>query len=210
MMLSAYDGKNIKHRVLQDGDWERLLCEECDSKKLGPWDDYGKEVLIERRSIEVLPINHPELKYPAETVKGCDYKKLRLFLLSMLWRGSISKRPFFKRVNLGPHEEKIKQMIWDEDPGEEMDYPILTFSTRGSTNFGKDWTFQPTQKKLEGHHCTVFFISGIQVFFFISNHNLPDWVGELTMKKDGSFIMFQATEDIAKEMINENAQLKLY
>lgn len=47
----------------------------------------------------------------------CDYEKLKLFFLSVLWRAGVSKQQLFNKVQLGPYEEKLKQVVLSKEVG---------------------------------------------------------------------------------------------
>ncbi len=58
-----------------------------------------------------------------------DYATFKLFHLSVLFRASVSSLSTFQEVNLGAlHEERIRQMLLNEDPGKDWEYPILGFA----------------------------------------------------------------------------------
>lgn len=42
----------------------------------------------------------------------------------MLWRASVSRLEDFAGVRLGPHEERIRQMLLQAEPGQSLQYPI--------------------------------------------------------------------------------------
>ena len=55
-------------------------------------------------------------------VEGVDYPALKLFLLSLLWRMGVSRLHFFREVELGPHESRLREMLLKNDPGEPDEY----------------------------------------------------------------------------------------
>jgi hypothetical protein len=116
-------------------------------------------------------------------VENIDYKKFKLFLLSILWRASVTKLPVFSEIQLGPHQEKIRKMIFEDDPGEEDDYPVQMWTTVSDKNFPKDCMLQPRTLKLDGHRICLFPISGLFILFFISNHSKKSDVYAHTIKK---------------------------
>lgn len=81
-----------------------ILCSYCDNI-LGNYDNYGKTVLLDSQLNE-----KSELAY---VINSVDIKKLRLFFLSMIWRGSISDREEFNSIFIGPYEEKIRTLLMD-------------------------------------------------------------------------------------------------
>ena len=55
-----------------------------------------------------------------------DYAKLKLFFLSVLWRSGASSQPFFKSVDLGPHNmEIIRKAILESNPGDSDFYATV-------------------------------------------------------------------------------------
>ncbi len=74
--------------VAQSGEHESdILCEDCDNRVIGSLENYASKVLYGGQ-ISVKQVNY---KLPDglefSQVDGLDYKKFKLFLLSLLWRG---------------------------------------------------------------------------------------------------------------------------
>jgi hypothetical protein len=47
-----------------------------------------------------------------------DYRELKLFQMSLLWRAGVAKGSFFKNVDLGEkHEKRLKQLLAKDNPG---------------------------------------------------------------------------------------------
>lgn len=65
-----------------------------------------------------------------------DYPKLKLFFLSLLWRASVSSRPLFKKVALGPHEQRVRDLILAKDPGSSDDYATVVGIHRDTPEYG--------------------------------------------------------------------------
>lgn len=104
---------------LQTGFFEPLLCSGCEAK-IGKWDDYARRVLFGRiSSLRVAKISKSPV---AHVYAGLDYKLLKLFQMSVLWRASVAKNRFFAQVDLGPRESILRDMIWSENPGEASDF----------------------------------------------------------------------------------------
>ena len=84
-----------------------ILCESCE-KKFGEFDRYGWEIL------EPITVDTPPSQYNGSVYKiDCDTDKIRRFILSVLWRASVSKIQFYKDVDLGPYERVVKDRIFD-------------------------------------------------------------------------------------------------
>jgi hypothetical protein len=98
-----------------------ILCEPCE-RTLAPFDDYGADLFINRRdsAFQKYAVAGRDFYVASQF----DYARLRLFIISVLWRASVSTHQFFYRISLGPFEQRAKEMILQSDPG----YPDL-FST---------------------------------------------------------------------------------
>jgi hypothetical protein len=100
--------------------WDRLLCERCE-RLLKTYEDYVLEKIIHRQGI-TCQRDGQILRY-----SSLDYQMVKLYQLSIIWRASVAKIPFFQSVRLGPHEQVIRRMLNVRDPGEPGDYPCVIF-----------------------------------------------------------------------------------
>jgi hypothetical protein len=82
-----------------------ILCAACDSL-LGIDDEYGLEVC---RRYEA---EHLALGAKLFEMKNVDCERFCKFVLSVLWRASISKRKSFAVVNLGPYEDVARDVLF--------------------------------------------------------------------------------------------------
>lgn len=82
-----------------------LLCANCESK-FGRWDDYGIERLLTRFDNYFNPLVADGRVFAHEAIE-IDKLEILDFLVSILWRASVSNHPFYKTVNLGPHEHSV-------------------------------------------------------------------------------------------------------
>lgn len=89
------------------------------------WDAYAYEFLLERTKKAVL--YHNGSKALCVEVETNDYDKLKLFFISVLWRAGVSRRPFFRKVRLGPHEGELRRCILEGDPGDFQNYGVLLY-----------------------------------------------------------------------------------
>ena len=71
----------------QKGVREKLLCKLCE-QKIGRWEKYTKETFGDGIGIKI------EQTRKTLKLSNLDYRKFRLFLLSLLWRMGVSKSDF--------------------------------------------------------------------------------------------------------------------
>lgn len=94
-----------------NGEYEYLLCQRCE-RGLAPYDEYGIKFIRNELGVGFCSMateDTPKLEY----FMGVDIKKLHYFFLSLLWRISVSTRPFFSSVNLPNSEGTLKRCIED-------------------------------------------------------------------------------------------------
>ena len=112
---------DVKERIEQKGLRERLLCRKCESK-------FSK---LERYASLVIKGGAPGVEGGRDgsivSVKGVDYAKLKLFLLSIIWRAGVAQDRYFERVQLWPHQERIRTMLANDDPGDFDEYACIFF-----------------------------------------------------------------------------------
>jgi hypothetical protein len=102
-------------RYAQRGLTEKLLCHHCE-QHLTRYKKYAAEIMSGRLGHRF----HQRGAYII--IEGVDYTRFKLFQLSVLWRASVSKLEFFKLVSLGPHEERLRQMLVGSDPGSPEEF----------------------------------------------------------------------------------------
>lgn len=88
-----------------------LLCAPCESK-FSSGDSYGIAVLLSQFERHFKPL-HVADRVLAFEGNDVDTTRLLRFLLSILWRASVSTQPFYAAVKLGPHEELAKQSMFE-------------------------------------------------------------------------------------------------
>lgn len=102
---------------VQDFACESLLCAECETR-ISRWEDCAARVFNQSRKLDLPPLPQGQ----GYVIKDLDYHRLKLYLLSLLWRMGVSSLPEFRHVCLGSHEERIRRMLLSNDPGNANDY----------------------------------------------------------------------------------------
>ena len=162
-----------------------ILCSECDGK-IGPWDDYGQQVLIHGFSTAVRV--SLQGKTVAWRIEKFDYRMLKLFFMSVLWRASVSKQPFYKRISLGPFEDRLRAMILSGDPGGSQDFPVVLgrFEEVQITAM-----LDPYPEKHDGISFCQFFLSGFVAYIKVDSRPTPSFLTDLHFQ-DGKPLVFLA------------------
>lgn len=106
-------------RFLRKGLSEPLLCAECEGL-IGRYETYFANIWYGAHG---LPSEIPA--GVGRVVKSSlNYTQFKLFHLSILWRASVATIDEFQVVTLGPHQDRLREMILAGDSGTAMDYRV--------------------------------------------------------------------------------------
>jgi hypothetical protein len=189
---SLYDEKHRFHQIsaspeqqsiyMQKGLREHLLCDSCE-QRLSIWERYvsmllsGGVVAAGRRSGNRLHLSE------------LDYPKLKLFQLSVLWRASVSSLAAFSQVQLGPHEEHIRSMLLEGDPGTTESYGCIMFMLMNEHELVQGLVVPPTWARLAGQKAYRFVFGGLVFLYVVSGSKPPHFVSEHFLQQEGTAIV---------------------
>lgn len=164
---------NKKPSLPQSGVYEgNILCADCDNSRLGEsLEQYAKKAIFGGGQLPssecVYCVNFiDEEKNTFAICKNLNYTKFKLFLLSVLWRASISSKSFFKGIKVGEHEEVLRKMIFENDPKAFYDYPVFVYSSVLDENFTPDIIIEPTQVIDDRGVITCYFVIGGFIYIY--------------------------------------------
>jgi hypothetical protein len=183
---------------------EPLLCPTCEHIT-EVYDDYAIKVWNDNSDAKVQ--YHPRAH--GLLVTGVDYVKMKFFFIITLWRMGVSSLPDFSGISLGEkHENKLRQMIRDENPGRQHEYPFFLFGSRRDPRVRKIMLkaiaiLGPC--RIEGHKGYNFLIGSLMWQFFVSSHiNDPLIKEHCSLKECGELMMYQ-NDDLIEKTIRETA-----
>jgi len=221
MYQDLFDKKNRMHMIQrkkgafqqigyrQSGEFDKfILCHNCDNKVLGKLERYASLILY---GVYPKILKHRvgpdgiKYTYCAEI----DYAQFKLFLLSVLWRASISERPLFSEVRLGPHEERIRQMLLKEDPGDRLIYPCLIMTYLHQKGYPRDVVAQPSRSRINSGYVYKFLIGGMIYVFFISKHIIPGELKDVFINPKGEMKIIHSPPHLARKALGSMIGIKL-
>jgi hypothetical protein len=149
-------------KYLQKGYREKLLCEDCEQFLNRNYELYFNNIWYEK-GYKLKRITKEKI-----TLKGIDYSKFKLFLLSILWRASISRIDVFDQINIGYHEDIIRQKLLSQNAGDEREYPIYSKFVLfpGSNLVFDDLIVSPITQVVNGNNIALFVFGGCSWYFF--------------------------------------------
>ena len=169
-------------RQYQKGLREKLLCHGCE-QLFGRYENYAAQVFYGGANLLL------GRKGKHFSIGGTDYKRLKLFFISLLWRFAVTSVDAFTGTELGPHMERLRTMLLTEDPGLCLTYPCLITAITWKANHIGDLMVGPSRGKFEGHHIWQFVVAGFIFTFFVSSHSPPPAVAPGFLQADGSLLI---------------------
>ena len=191
----------------QHGVWERrvgliqyLLCQDCE-QKIARFEDYAKRFLY--GNSEPIRLALPLLTDP---LFSADYKRMKLFQLSIPWRAAEAKGEFFVATTLSPeHRERLRQMLLNEDPGAEYEFlctmlrlvpsPAVEALQRRHGISIETGFFAPVAQDLGAWQSYTFVMGGIVWGFCICDSGVPDIYRNSYIKENGQFWLMPLSAD---------------
>lgn len=173
-VLPSDPAKREKHE--QKGFREFLLCGTCEIK-LGRWEDYAKRAFVDAEGVQITTVKNRII------FRDLDYRRFKLFQISLLWRMGVSGLSFFEDVDLGPHGEKLRTALLNEDPLEPNEYPCILTAVKIDGRHYPDLMLPPSLIKWEGHHIYRVLINSICFMFFVGTHPPPAAINFVVLNK---------------------------
>lgn len=156
---------------LQKGYREPMLCGDCEERINRYETYYAHELIVGKRMPEIL-------RDTVVKIAGLDYARFKLFHLSIVWRAGVSQRDEFRNVKLGPHEDRLRQMLLNDNPGDPGVYPFLgrILFDPSDLRITDNVIVEPEVSRVDAHFIYIFTFGGCAWFYFISSHNVGDLV----------------------------------
>ena len=171
-----------RERIEQKGIRERLLCRACELK-------ISK---LERYASLVIKGGAPGVEGNRQgtvvSVTGIDYAMFKLFLLSLIWRAGVAHDRYFERVQLGPHQERLRVMLNAGEPGPFDLYPCIFFGLNWEPGEIPGLMIQPDKGKVWGHTTYHLVLPGLKLVFFMSSHRLGKPKNQFVLQENGSLV----------------------
>jgi hypothetical protein len=184
-----------KEIVVQKGVREKLLCQKCETK-LSVYENYAKGIIYE------IPNFSRDINLELLYSDSVNYDRLKLFQLSILWRAGISSNVIFQQVKLGPHEESIRSMLNEGNPGKVSDYGCLMLITL-DTEILHTIIQSPTRftKKLDGHNAYKFPTGNLEWVFLVTSHAINPRMQQLFLQENGYLRIILSRFDEQSQLI---------
>lgn len=198
----------------QRGYWEKqlgwkehLLCEICE-KRFEVHETKVKDYLYGNAPAPLKKrILGKSVPLPAGTTSDVlevreldiDYKELKLFQMSLLWRAGVAKGQWFHTIDLGQkHEKNLRQFFLNDNPGSEKDYPCVMCDLRSSgVDFELFWQ-EPISchDDDQGQRLYKIIIGGYAFMYSVSSHQPSQMIQSFCAKPTGKMFLQVVKGDI--------------
>ncbi|MBL8997623.1 MAG: hypothetical protein JNL44_09940 [Gemmatimonadetes bacterium] len=192
-----------------------ILCAECDSN-IGNWDQYGIELFAGALSgFAAVP---SESEPVAFLRTNYDYRKLKLFSLSLLWRADRTAHPMFNRVKLGQHRERLTSLIAAGDPGTPTDFgtAFSVFTVNGRPFKGSVPIMDPFRERWNGVNAYRFSLGAVTAYVKVDQLPFPPHLAYVALNPEKPLALiarewFESSEyQVARKIVQVPGNSRLF
>lgn len=166
----------------QLGEYDReILCGPCD-KVLGLDDEYALGIC------ERFEADHQKLDQGVFELPGVDCERFCKFVLSVLWRASISRRRSFASIDLGPYEDRARDVLFGATPLSSLRaFEVIVQRYRIEHMDTTKWYFQPVRQPFGELNAYGFGLAGFRIVAKLDNRPFPEGYRPLVLNRSGIF-----------------------
>ena len=141
------------------GLYEKLFCRDCEDIFMR-YEDYAKAVLYDN----IKPAMKRERR--PQSITEYNYTEFKLFILSVLWRSSISSLDAFKLARLGKYDEELRVVLLKGLETKVDNFPCVLYQTHSGHNLsdGVFMEIYPRKTKFDGKTICHFIVDGLFIF----------------------------------------------
>lgn len=204
------DFLNSRESFPSDGIYDKhILCAKCDNEIINSYESYAAKELFKPTMHEFIgALKHKVNGFYGDTtsvtMSGIDYKKAKLFFLSILWRSSISSHIFCKFVNLEPAvSEMIRKILYENDAGRNDSFKtsMAVFIPDGTRPYFTIGT--PRMIPFDGNASYyAFIINSILLFINVNEHNKNELFNNGSLNENGEMTIWILMRDAAHDMFD--------
>ena len=172
-------GRRLERKI-QTGLFDRLLCQTCE-RHLN--ENFENEV---HRLFESGVFDPSSAGLGQDYLVQTDYATFRLYMLSILWRASVSELPPFDLFKLGPvAEEFLRCCILNLVAPLPMEFPFIVVSLEFDGGWTHEWITLPMPGSIGNVKAAYFVVGGLYVCFILSKTMIHNDLSPLIMDLDG-------------------------
>lgn len=184
-----------------------LLCSDCENRIIGgKYESYLADILSSKnRDVKCNKGKSAEIK--TLTVQNLDYERFKNFFLSILFRGDICTFEEFEDINLGPYNEKIRKIVYENLTTDDLEFQLNILKFDKNSEFDQ-LIVQPFKSKLETETCYSFLLRGFFIIINFKENNTSKKMKGNRLKQNGEIIIPIIPRSTEKKFILTYLDLK--
>jgi len=159
---------------------ENILCQRCEAR-FTPWDTHGGKVISRARGGKDI-YRDPQGYECGCILHDANYNLLRRFILSVLSRASVSSLPFFKGVSLGPHEDRIREILKTDQAVDPETYSSILIHPIGQRYPGT--ILRPWRDRIEATSFYWLYFPDVIALIKVDQRPTPEPFSRLQLQPD--------------------------
>lgn len=168
--ISVPSGKGSHIKRIPIGFYDaNILCAPCD-QKLGRIEEKAFAQMVNGQRVSIVEGHAVEYQ-------NADNDVVRLFACALVWKSSISGHEAFERLECGPYEAKLLEVLRGEKEHPEIDAFVGEFDT--------DWPpfLSPYRLKLEGVNFVKLYAARFVIHLKLDQQAMPATFIELCLSR---------------------------
>ena len=192
-MMTNKAGEYTKRRPVGVYD-STIVCSKCESI-WQEWDNYAQLLLADKLlNGRVQYHNNKKICY---IVDNYEYRRLKLFFISMVWRASVSSQPFFSKVSLGQFEDVAKNHIASNDPG---DSEVFSVNLAKFDHPLAESILDPHDDKYSDVNYLRFYLAGYIAYIKVDHKPPPKLFSQVAMAENRPLYIICRDFEKSKEL----------
>ena len=195
--LYVHDGSQRNAYKSRSGEWDdSILCQECDNK-LGIYDNNFFQFITKtdfssfRKSLDgeyyyELPVNETE------------YKNIKLFFISLLYRASLSNRSFSRNVRLGEQYEQLASTCLKDVNPHQIEFDVVMMKLHSNKTDTRQSMEAPYRIKLDGINGYCIILHGFKFWIKVDKRPIPELLKTFVLSLNKTYIaetLYENTND---------------
>ena len=168
------------------GEYDQFVCQYCENS-FGPYDAYGVTFVRKYADGESgKPLVGDSFEHGF--IADVDYKMLKLWILSMLWRADACAREFFDGINVGEQwRNTLTENVRCQSPGSD-EYFAVAATLFDEDIFGREMLHPPVRTRYRDRNFYKLYVyHGFTFFIKVDRREQPSEWAEMTLRKDEPF-----------------------
>jgi hypothetical protein len=157
-----------------------ILCAQCESK-FSSIDAYGISVLLSQFDDYFKPLSlaNGGIAHQGDHV---DTTRLLRFLITVLWRASVSSQPFYSTVNLGPLEEQALAVLTNQTVSHKFNAVLSRWDDSDDEHFPTTGMLNPHMERWGGVNAYRLYLGKVVAYVKVDGRPFGEPFASLSLQ----------------------------